>query len=407
MERGGETCPSLKGFMKKIIAAIIFLIPLSGIIQLGETDLWYSHYFFSSFFLFIFLAYNLRKFNLALSLFLACVVFSSYFVASHHPRSFLTLVQLMGFSYLAYLISTFDKSGRDIIVKALMAVFSIQAFMMTLQFFNIDPIFNSIKDTSIDSVVGLSASPNQFGLFMADMGVMSLFFFHWSFVIALIGVILSKTSFAFVGLTLGSLLYLFISNNKAIILIAVFIALVGGLFLYKVDMPSETALKERWRVWYHSIKSVEKGKIEMVINNNDGTSVTNYVTCNPWTGFGFGNFMRISPYSQSAYLLSDNNVRYSTHVYEHAHNDYVEVYFDTGRVGFLLMSFLIWNFFCIYRETRIKTLRFKACFCAIVAHLISALGIYTVHTAVSGMMLAVLYGLYIGESKDGQTSVIC
>ena len=402
---GGLT-PShtMSKFMIKIIAFIIFLIPLSAIIKLGETDLWYSHYFFSSFFLFLFLAYNLRKFNLPLSIFLAWVVFSSYFVASHHPRSFLTLVQLMGFSYMACLISTFNSKGRGLIVRSLLAVFVLQSFMMILQFFNVDPIFNSIKDITKDSIVGLSASPNQFGLFMADMGAVVLLFSPHLFLVSVAGAALSKTSFALVGMSIGTLLFLLISKSRLFIRFVIMFLVVISIFLLTVDRPSLTNAKERWRVWYNSIKSVETGRIEMTQKRYNGISTTRYVTCNRWTGFGFGNFMRISPYSQSAYLIENDGTRWFDHVYEHAHNDYVEIYFDTGRVGFALLSILLWNFLCLYSKAKEKTLKLKSYFCAIVTHLIAALGIYTVHTVVSGMMLAVLYGLYIGELRDGQTS---
>ena len=392
----------------KLIATLIFLLPLTSVIKLGETDLWYSHYFFSSFFLFSFLAFRLWKLNVFLSLFAGWVVFNSYWVASHHPRSFLTLVQFMGGCYLAYAISFFNKPQRKNIVYALLGAFILQSIMMALQAFGVDPIFKDITNPGNDVVVGLSASMNQFGLYMADMGpvVLSVFPYFWP--LAVIGTMLSKTTFAFAGLMVGSMFYLFKTYKTKFIIDkyqAAFLAiLLAVVFFLKFDVPSRWVAEERMLVWKNSIMQVEAEKAEMTVFEKNNVSVTRYLTCSKWTGFGFGNFMRVSPYTQLSYLPQnyDNATLRSRgiHVYEHAHNDYVEVYFDLGRIGFLLMFLLVGSVFYFYITAKEKSIQLTAYFSALLAHLVTATGIYTVHTALSGMMLAVLYGLFMGEIKN-------
>ena len=401
--------------MHRFITTLIFLIPLSCLVKLGETDPWYSQYFFASFFIFLTLAVNLLKFSKPVGLFAACAVCSSYFTAQHSAISLMTLVQFMGFAYLSYHISSLKSLQRKTIFKALIGVFVLASVMMTLQILNIDPIFSSIADPTKDVIIGLSGSPNQFGLFMADMGVLSFIISPYLFLPALVGLVCSKTSFTLVGFIIGAVFFLKVIQYNILKYFLAVIAAMSLLFFIVVDQPSKYVFKERISVWKNSLQEVEKGVIQLTFRTNENTTITKYHEGNHWFGFGLGSFMKLSPYSQKRYLddiqeikhfkegPKDRMISRGAHVYEHAHNDYVETYFDMGRVGFTLLTILLINVIRLYLTTPNKTTELHGYFSALMTHGISALGIYTVHTAVSGLLLAAIFGLFMGEIRDGRT----
>ena len=369
--------------MHRFITTLIFLIPLSCLVKLGETDPWYSQYFFASFFIFLTLAVNLLKFSKPVGLFAACAVCSSYFTAQHSAISLMTLVQFMGFAYLSYHISSLKSLQRKTIFKAL--------------------------------IIGLSGSPNQFGLFMADMGVLSFIISPYLFLPALVGLVCSKTSFTLVGFIIGAVFFLKVIQYNILKYFLAVIAAMSLLFFIVVDQPSKYVFKERISVWKNSLQEVEKGVIQLTFRTNENTTITKYHEGNHWFGFGLGSFMKLSPYSQKRYLddiqeikhfkegPKDRMISRGAHVYEHAHNDYVETYFDMGRVGFTLLTILLINVIRLYLTTPNKTTELHGYFSALMTHGISALGIYTVHTAVSGLLLAAIFGLFMGEIRDGRT----
>jgi len=178
------------------------------------------------------------------------------------------------------------------------------------------------------------------------------------------------------------------------------------LFYAKYERIAYETLIERFNVIKYSILWVENEQLEQRIcaplTSKESNCPKQIVKTNKWFGYGLGNFMRITPYSQYAFLekTRTNMGLNPQHRYEHVHNDYVEVFFEMGRLGFISLMMIILNmFYRVYRAK--KTILFKISFCCVLAQMIAALGIYTVHTAVSGMLLIIFYGILEGELKGG------
>jgi O-antigen ligase len=124
------------------------------------------------------------------------------------------------------------------------------------------------------------------------------------------------------------------------------------------------------------------------------------IKCNPIFGFGLGNFMTISPKAQWQFmnLFTEYGQGNPIHRYEHAHNDYVEYFYETGYIGFLIMAWLLADFFYKFYVSH-KSKLLTTSFLCVLAQLISATGIYTVHTIISAMMLVIFLGVFYGEAN--------
>ena len=165
------------------------------------------------------------------------------------------------------------------------------------------------------------------------------------------------------------------------------------IFYTNFENLSKIAVKERIDLVKHTISQVNAGKAIMKKDN-----LTKVVMCNPWFGFGLGNFIRISPYTQDVFLYKPIP-GIKQHVYSHAHNDYAEGFFELGRIGIVLILLLIGDFFYRFIKSR-KTILLYLYFSCVLAHMISALGVFTIHTATSGMMLVLFLGLFEGELNE-------
>jgi O-antigen ligase len=153
----------------------------------------------------------------------------------------------------------------------------------------------------------------------------------------------------------------------------------------------------RVKVWQHAIKCVINGKILL----NDRVTVKAI----PMSGFGFGSFLqyfpRVAKNSAGGYFNFDNEK------FSHAHNDYVELFFEIG-IGVIFMFMFIFD---LYRRA-LRALRKKnkiiiILLGCITAYLIDASGNFISHLAVSGMIITILYGLLEGEIRDGRFTGVC
>ena len=131
--------------------------------------------------------------------------------------------------------------------------------------------------------------------------------------------------------------------------------MIGLIFFGRVERLKGADFGTRGAVWLHSIKTTAQGSIIAVKNNRQFR-----IKANPWLGFGLGNFTMIFPYvpqqKEAGYLFN-----YVDEKFTHAHNDYVETFFDLGYIGisslFLLIGGFIYEFFKSKRTRRqnIKT----------------------------------------------------
>jgi len=402
-----------------LIAASIILVPLSGVFPMFGANIWYVQYLALLGVFCIYASLALWKFNKYLSIFIWLCLISVIFVSGNptaiamwklnfiqqHPKSILTLIQIVGACFAIYGISKLNRQQRRIIQNAIIMLFVIQGLWVVLQSLNLDPIFNHIKSNALDDTVGFTGSHNQIGLFFAS--VSPLIFARMPYLLSFVvyGLWNSTTSFAWAGSAMGVLFYQFSKDKKIFIQILIILTIASVIFFSQYESLNSVVVGERLTLWKHTIGDVLDGDIDMVmpkVIQGKTFKVREIQKCNPLFGYGLGNFQRYSPYSQGAYIKSthpDKRYHGDHHIYLHAHNDYIETFFDLGIFGFISLLAIIGNLF--YRFCRaIKTKELLIYFSCVLAHMITALGIFTVHTAASGMMLILFLGLLEGELRE-------
>src|SRR3990167_9483538 len=175
---GGEKFPPYK-LMKKYLYLVIFAIffvPLSVVfpsikINVGwyhslvsmfrGTDVWYMQYIALLFILFFGVCMHLWRFNKYLSIFLFLALTSTIITAGQAPRALLCLLRLTLCMVAMFAISKFRSKDFKAIFKSFLVMASLQVFLIVLQSFNLDPLFDSLADRSVDDQVGFSGSKNQ------------------------------------------------------------------------------------------------------------------------------------------------------------------------------------------------------------------------------------------------------
>lgn len=376
-----------------IVLASVLAVPLTGVIPLKGVDIWYVQYLalFSVFCLGI--STVLWKFNKYLSLLTVLMWFSTIFVAHQYPRAIYCLVQFDLASLAAYAISTFTSKQRKSLLYVILVLFFIQTLWIVLQAFHLDPLFKKVGTMYLSDTVAFSASHNQASAFFADTAVLVAHFMPWMIPLTVFCLLKTMTAIGVIAASISVLIYLFIVNRKFFVVALASTIILCSFYLKFCDPISYMKMYERFTVAYYSVQAVEQEKIVCV---NQGRLFN--VTCNKWLGYGLGNFTRISPISQHQYL----EYGILNHRYEHAHNDFIEAYFELGRLGFILSVLLVVSFVISFLRAK-KTVLLTMLFCAVLAHLICANAVYTVNTAVTGMMLMLFYGLYRGELRDGQS----
>src|SRR3990167_211687 len=384
----------------------IFIVPLSSIYPVGP-ELWYPQFLalFSFFSIGIIMAIWDTSKGLALMNIVA--LFSVIFVSDHSPRGIILFVQFLLSCFSIHIISKINRKYFKWIIFSIIGIFIIQSLWATLQHFKLDPIFDLKKDITNDDTVGFSGSHNQLGVFFASTGPLVLFYSPFLFPLTLWGLWCSTTSTAWVAYILSSSLMITHFTDKWVCLIIILLILTASTaFFIKVEKLSSESFRERREIAINSIKAVINGHIVMRVkqfpqnfnSDIDSPILIKPIKCHPFFGFGFGNFIRISPHTQKPYLVIPGEKEKHHHVYEHAHNDIVEWVFETGYVGaaalFLAFIEFIWAF-VVANKTKILMMAF---FC-IFSHFITSLGVYAVHTAVSGIFLIIWLGLFWGEIK--------
>ena len=381
----------------RLVCCGIFLIPFSGLITLGSNPLWYSQLLALMSVFCIGVAIKLWDFNKPLALLNLYSWFSVYFVAHVHPRSIVILLIINFSSLTIQQISRMRDHQKNKIILCLFILFIIQSIWVTLQYFNLDPIFDLASNTNLDDTVGLSGSKNQISLFFSDLAPLAYSYHPFLIIVNILGLAINKTTTCWVAFIVSFLVFISYWNKKIFIISLVSCAVISSVFLLKFDSFNNIKFQERISLWKSSTQQVILGRavMDMDIYKEDRGNMFKIVRCNPFFGFGLGSFMRISPYTQTEWLQIKKR---GGHRYAHAHNDYIEWFFEMGWVGLCLLVFCLGDIFIrFFRSNKSRLLLIS--FCGILSHMISALGIFTIQTAVSGMLLIIFLGIFYSETS--------
>ena len=104
------------------------------------------------------------------------------------------------------------------------------------------------------------------------------------------------------------------------------------------------------------------------------------ITCSPWFGFGIGKFMQYFP----RYISCIKEYDELQFKYAHAHNDYVEFFFELGWIGLMLLIWLLTEVFIEFSKS-LKTGQVVIGFSALVAYMVCAMGLFPRQWSMSRM----------------------
>ncbi len=353
------------------------------------TIVWYAQLLALLFFGLIFIASRFWNFNKFISLLLMYESFSYLFITQQNPRTMLCLI--CGFSAIALAYAVSKIKETKVIFYCISAMAICQSLYVVLQSFNIDPFFHGVNGRA--DVVGFAGSHNQLGAYFAATGVMLAALNPLLVIFSIIPIFLAKQNGAMLGLLAGLLTYACFTWNKTIVIaLFVFLILLSPFWIKNCGKSSQE-ISERIGLWKLSIEQLIQGKAIQDFGNKK-----NIVTCNPFFGFGLGNFFTISPYTQLSFLPKNTG-----HVYEHAHNDPLEAAYEFGYIGFILVLLCISSVVAVFISS-VKSLGVISTFSCLVAQSVASCFIYIFHAPLSLFMFCLTLGLFYAEVNNANKS---
>ena len=378
-----------------VVAFSVFAIPLSGILPVEGTDLWFSQYLGLFFCLNLGISVVLWKFNKYLAVFTGVCLLSTAFTMHFHMRAVLCMVQINLGCLAMYGVSKLTKRERSTILKVVVAFVVLQGIWVVAQYKGVDPVFDYVREGVVypdqDDTVGLSGSRNQLGVFFAVTMPVVIQVLPCVVPLAAFGLFCATTTSAWAGCIAACLAYSLTRSRKAKVWLATGLLVGSVLFFWVFENPAV------WRtVWGRltparvAVESVNNGEIVVERDN-----VSYRIRCNPWFGFGLGNFLRIFPF----YPDKTGHFNSSTNKYVHLHNDIGETIFELGRVGAISLFLLIGNFFVnVYKSRRCKeAMLYASC---IIGYFVCSLGVFASYISVSVMWLILFYGMFEGARRN-------
>ena len=382
--------------MKNNIALTIgFLaVVLGGFLKIG-TPVWSGQYLILCLFLYIWLALYLWEFNKFLTILILVCIFSVFFRTQCTVKSISMLNQIVFLSFLSHHVS--KMKNYKWLIGMIAGIVLMQFMWIVLQYFNIDPMFKPI-DGSRDKLVAFMGSPDQMGAFFAITLPLMCYINPVLGLVSLIGIIISKSSFAIMaGVLAGSMYFLKtgIYKLKLWVIIGVISSII--IFFGFVEKITGADFQMRFSVWKHAVQSVTTGKISVVINERPLQAITN-----PVFGYGMGNFPKLFPHVPQSYV--ENKFNYMDEKFTHAHNDYVETFFELGYLGLMSLLLLLGGWICDFFKKNSKEA--IMCGCCVSSYLLCATGNFVSQIAVLGFLLSLFYGMFKGVSNGPQTGLV-
>lgn len=378
--------------MKKFIALILLGligIPIMGYFPIGGTPVWSAHYISLTFLLFLGVSFVLWDFNKWLGVFSAMCLISTFFVSKGSIRALAILIQFDLLCLVAYGVSKFDKNCRKWIIGGIAGFVIMQSGWLVLQYFNLDPMFflknKDGADVTKNVMVGFMGSTGQLGATSAIVLPLMAYIHPLLALLCFGAICVSKSSFALVAGMSSGLIYFFLTNKKLFKIAVIVCLIVGTFFFGKLEYIRGVDFQMRFEVWKSAVSCTVKGELPILVNNQFGTA-----KCNPILGYGFGNFLKIFPY-----VPGYSRFNFDREKFAHAHNDYVETFFELGYMGLIGIILLLGGFANDFiKATKSRELAMAGC--CIIAYLLCSLGNFNSQIAVSGLLVMLCYGMFRG-----------
>lgn len=271
------------------------------------------------------------------------------------------LVLLTTFYFLVQYALTNDLLDveRSIIFigKSLVASAMIETIFITIEFFKTpsQPFINFSYDKPL--IFGTFGNPNSVAIFLSACVPFLLLFVRnvrskfWKtfivlcFIWVLAMIILTKSRASWVALIFGMVVlflpelfrYVKIINRKILFLLVIIIALLCSISIVQIFNMNIESVRGRLLVWQVSVDMIKSS---------------------PIIGLGYGNFAVQYLEYQGNFLAQPEHSSYMNNVgdVKQAHNEYLEVFAETGIIGFVFFASIVFSFiyigFEIYRKAK-------------------------------------------------------
>ena len=368
----------------------VFILPIVSIFTKPMNNVWYSNFMALIGVGFTCASLSLWKFNKLLSVFMIYLTFSYLFVSFDSPRTLICFLTAFGMAFLIYAVSLVENRGR--IYRAIVVMSLLSIAYSIAQNFNFDPFFRPLysKVVNVDQltidyhkeIVSFMGSPNQLGVYHAG----TAFFSPFLIPLSIIPIFLCKCTTALIGLICGALVYGFFRYGRKTLIFLAILALLAPIW-FKHNHKTSAELMERVNLWKLTIQQTISGKAY----TPDGQLIAK---CNPLFGYGLGNFFNTSWRTQNE-KITDNY----GHVYEHAHFDLIEAFWEFGYAGFAIVLLLIGSVILEFILAP-KTYGVVMTFSSLIAQAVSSYGTYVFHAPISLFMICLTLGLFYGEVEE-------
>jgi len=213
---------------------------------------------------------------------------------------------------------------------------------------------------------------------------------------------------AYIGLLAAVLVYLWYRARLAFWVAIVPVLLGAMLFLVKVDNPMgmQTTRLDMWGkcVQDAHLKPLGYGLDAFRIDERDGAIRYFKYSFNDTTvrvKKVSGQWMMQTNGVPKEFLDKVNNNKNPIDSWDSAHNEPIQLFYETGFPGLFLLGFILFFIYKIFKFSMKRSLT-VALYCSILAIMIGSLVQFSFHVARIAHVIPIIFGMFIVSARDEQ-----
>lgn len=222
-----------------------------------------------------------------------------------------------------------EKENIQQIIKVISLTTMVISCYAILQFFNLDQFYNSISaDVKTDTVVGVLGNNSHLSGYLS-MCLPSLYYIRNKkttifIVITFISIILTGSISGLISAILITFMYsiffkIRVRHEKTILSLCI-LGISGFMFLRGFDYKSYISTSGRIDFWVHTLSQTMKGQEILGVGLGKLSMLWSTLAGTPLEGW------------------------------KHMHNEFLQVGAETGIVGFILLSYVIYSYFVMFTK---------------------------------------------------------